>query len=62
MQTVKSRPYLVGWLLLYLVVSFGALWAVLAAVGKLSAFGDLGAIPAVLSGSLFAARLERARR
>ncbi|GAB3352026.1 hypothetical protein [Amycolatopsis echigonensis] len=50
------------WLLLYLVLAYGALAAILALTGQWAAFPQWSAYPGLTAGELLGARLPRERK
>ncbi|MGW7536627.1 hypothetical protein [Amycolatopsis sp. NPDC054798] len=58
-RSIRTAPRLLLWLLAYLVLAYGALVAILALTGELSAFPQWAVYPGLVAGGLFSARLHR---
>ncbi len=56
-RLIRRDPRLLGWLLLYLAVTFGILVMGLAITGRLDDFGSWALYPGLIAGSLFGHRL-----
>ncbi|PKV93152.1 hypothetical protein ATK30_3991 [Amycolatopsis echigonensis] len=61
-RSIRSAPELLLWLLLYLVLAYGALTAILALTGQWAAFPHWSAYPGLIAGGLLGARLPRERK
>jgi hypothetical protein len=60
-RLIRRDPRLLWRLALYLAITYGLLVIGLALTGRLDAFGEWAAYPALVSGSLFGGRLYERR-